>query len=1118
MSSKNRYFTFDDLSHKFDRATLLKGIDYATDKKVIGWSFDDDFIESEVKGSGRNIYTQEIELAFASGKLQAVNGSCSCPVEYNCKHVVAVLISILDYWQQLPSPRQASKSELTFAEQKWLNELEFSQHENATHPPGMQKKLKTSSDRLIFTLSTLANSKEVRLIPGKSKLNAKGELKYSKLSLNARELLSNNDFLDEEDMELLALFNMSTMNSYYFSYYSPKGKIGAKVLERMARADKLYWLKTENKQSLLQKLTYQDNLPAHLQWQEEQGFLRLHWQIADTGNDMPPYILPTDPPWVITHEKCGKLHANSTGAYTLPELLKLVSEAPPINAAQTKKRQELAHRLLELGLQNVIPLPAELKQTQRTDIVMKPVLMLGAMTNPEADWDASDFAMLNYAYDDLLIPADMDTEKLTRRLDDGVEHITRNRQAEHQARQTMLDMGFQMIEAPDGGNSNFYTLADQNAWLKFTTVKLPALQEQGWIVELLNGYRYDLQEVEDWYAEVAEENQQSPWFDLELGIIVNQTRISLLPLLVSLIRQTPQDFSLQQLNQRADDEQVLLALPDNSRVALPYARIKPILTILGELYFNEQPGDSLRLPTLDAARLAELAATTQLRWIGGERLQAFGQRLAEFGGIQSVKPPAGLQVSLRDYQKEGLAWMQFLREYQLAGILADDMGLGKTIQTLSHILTEKEAGRLTQPALVIAPTSLMDNWAAEARRFTPDLRVLVLQGKDRSKLFEQIPQADLVLTTYALLPRDEEALRQHRYHLLILDEAQYIKNAQAKASQTASMLQANHRLCLTGTPLQNHLGELWSQFNFLMPGLLGDIKTFTRDFRQPIEKLGDKQRHALLTRRIKPFLLRRTKDKVATELPAKTEIVRHIELTGAQRDLYETVRLAMDEKVREEIAKKGVARSQIVILDALLKLRQVCCDPRLVKIADTKPGKAKMPPSAKLTELLDMVDELLEEGRKILVFSQFTSMLDLIARALDEKKHRYALLTGDTDNRGDVVRSFQEGDIPLFLISLKAGGVGLNLTAADTVIHYDPWWNPAAENQATDRAWRIGQDKPVFVYRLIAKGTLEERIQEMQAQKADLARAILDQGDIGSVQLTADDLQGIFAPIDNSAQ
>ena len=453
--------------------------------------------------------------------------------------------------------------------------------------------------------------------------------------------------------------------------------------------------------------------------------------------------------------------------------------------------------------------------------------------------------------------------------------------------------------------------------------------------------------------------------------------------------------------------------------------------------------------------------------------------------------------------------MQFLREYDFAGILADDMGLGKTIQTLCHILLEKEAGRLTAPALVVAPTSLMGNWQAEAQRFAPGLRVLLLHGAQRAQHFDTMGLYDLVLTTYALLPRDEEALRGQRFHLLILDESQYIKNSRSRAAQTAGLLQATHRLCLTGTPLQNHLGELWSQFHFLMPGLLGDEKSFNAEFRKPIEKLGDSARNAFLIRRIKPFLLRRTKDKVASDLPPKTEMVREVELAGAQRDLYETVRLAMDAKVRAAIAAKGLARSQIVILDALLKLRQVCCDPRLLAGA-VKKGAA---PSAKLAELMEMLESLLAEGRKVLVFSQFTSMLALIEAQLRERAIACALLTGDTRDRGAQVDAFQQGAVPVFLISLKAGGVGLNLTAADTVIHYDPWWNPAAENQASDRAWRIGQDKPVFVYKLIARGTLEEKIQDMQRRKAELADAVLADGPAQTLAVTQDDLQAIFAPL-----
>src|SRR5207248_6011643 len=322
-----------------------------------------------------------------------------------------------------------------------------------------------------------------------------------------------------------------------------------------------------------------------------------------------------------------------------------------------------------------------------------------------------------------------------------------------------------------------------------------------------------------------------------------------------------------------------------------------------------------------------------------------------------------------------------------------------------------------------------------------------------------------------------------------------------KTTQLVCRLDARHRLCLTGTPMENHLGELWSQFAFLMPGLLGDTKRFARVFRTPIEKKQDGERRTVLSGRLKPFMLRRTKSLVAADLPPKTEILRPLELAGPQRDLYETVRVAMHENVRREVAEKGLARSHIVVLDALLKLRQVCCDPRLVKLTAARQVNA----SAKLEHLMEMLPPLIEEGRQILLFSQFTSMLDLIKPALAEARIDFVELRGNTKDRAGPVAQFQKGKVPLFLISLKAGGTGLNLTAADTVIHYDPWWNPAVENQATDRAHRIGQKKPVFVYKLIAAGTIEERIIELQDKKGQLATATLDpRATVGN--LAAEDL------------
>nr|WP_275957839.1 DEAD/DEAH box helicase [Rhabdochromatium marinum] len=551
---------------------------------------------------------------------------------------------------------------------------------------------------------------------------------------------------------------------------------------------------------------------------------------------------------------------------------------------------------------------------------------------------------------------------------------------------------------------------------------------------------------------------------------------------------------------------------------MPLQRIRPLLTTLIELY-DDKPLDKdgrLRLAPSQRGQLAELeqALPQDTRWSGAEQALAWGRRLRDFDGIAPVEPPVGLNAELRPYQRKGLDWLQFLRDFDLGGVLADDMGLGKTIQCLTHLLVEKQAGRADHPSLVVAPTSLMFNWRREAERFTPELKVLLLQGPARRTRFAEIPQHDLVLTTYPLLPRDYRELSAYTYHLLILDEAQAVKNPRSKAAEAVRAVKARHRLCLTGTPLENHLGELWSLMDFLMPGLLGDDRRFKRLFRTPIEKFADQPRSEQLRRRIAPFMLRRTKEEVAPELPPKTEILREVPITGTQRDLYETLRLAMHERVRKEVERKGLSRSGIVILDALLKLRQVCCDPRLVPLDSARQVKE----SAKLDLLMELLTDLLDEGRHILLFSQFASMLDLIEGELKTKRklrpdQDYVKLTGRTRNRDVLVDRFQSGEVPLFLISLKAGGSGLNLTAADTVIHYDPWWNPAAERQATDRAHRIGQDKPVFVYKLLTEGTVEQKVAELQARKQALADAMLSGGSGAAASLSANDLEMLFSPI-----
>ena len=634
-------------------------------------------------------------------------------------------------------------------------------------------------------------------------------------------------------------------------------------------------------------------------------------------------------------------------------------------------------------------------------------------------------------------------------------------------------------------------------WPWFRAEAGPKLEAQGWRVEIDEEIGFPVHPCEpaDWHSSLEE--QPGGWFALSVGFDLDGQRLDLLPILAKLL----EDGTMDMLAELPDRTHHLVYLPDGGALRIPVDRLRRILRQLAALVDPHRPF----LHPVDAAGLA---ADSDLAIDPPANLARLAGKLGALRKPARAEPPPGIQATLRDYQLEGFRWMQSLATCDLNGILADDMGLGKTLQTLTHILNEKDSGRSGgKPALVVAPTSVVPNWRAEAVKFAPSLNVLVLQGPKRKRDFRNIPYASLVVTSFALLQRDIETLKESEFHLVVIDEAQNIKNPDAKVSKAACELKAKHRLCLSGTPIENHLGELWSLMRFLLPGFLGSREAFRSRFQTPIEKGEDEDRKEDLKRRLAPLILRRTKDEVASELPPKTILVHPVELTVEQKDLYETVRATMDKRVRQAIAAQGLAQSRIVFLDALLKLRQICCDPRLLAMEEAH-GLA----SAKLDYLGELLATLREEGRRVLLFSQFTTMLQLIGRKLEELGIDYLQLTGSSRDRGALVRKFQEGTTPLFLISLKAGGTGLNLTAADTVIHYDPWWNPAAEAQATDRAYRIGQTKPVFVHKLICSNTVEERIQKLQADKSRLADDLL----AGTNKVTAPDeetLRQLLAPV-----
>ena len=1117
-------FTLKDIKRQFGQKAYSLGLIYAQKKRVLQIHRSGNLIRSQVKEQGNQTYQQNIFVKSTTEGLQ-FQGTCSCPLILNCHHVAAVLLAM----QQKNENRQKDKNiRAATPLSNWVQKLYSAIRPLSPDALDNQEQDIIPSHKLLFILSPDQSDKRLFLNICRARRKSTGEF-FSIVPLTEVNTLFSEkpDYFTKDDDEPLRLFMALRFGSAQSVPYmaEPRGKLGAQLLRILVDNQRLFWTNAlqDIAKGLVFPLRAAPPRQARLTWNDNGTTIKLRWEFAEPspGNHRAStsidYILPTEPAWYMENLTCGELILpENAGHFSVSKIQELIVQAPVI---PSRDKKNIARFLLEKGIEGTIPTPETLEETVLENIEPHPVLYLGSkpvIHNEEETPVWFDYAQLKFDYDDQSVFFGSDLPVIRSKSENSIERIIRDEFSEKAMHDMLLSFGFRAvtdIASPLRSLPGALEMDSPTEWLHFTQEYLADLENAGWKIEKSADYRYDLQNIQKWYASISknDESLDKDWFNLEIGIVVNKKHFPLFPLLHPLIQKYPESFEYKNLDTRQDTDSLLATLPDKRRVALPWKLIRPILRIFGELYYLDQPKPFLPLHRLDSARLAELDRNLPLQWINGGQLLEMGKKLLAFNGVRIVTPPASLNAILRDYQIEGLSWMQFLREYGLAGILADDMGLGKTLQTLSHILLEKEAGRLTEPALIVAPTSLMSNWQDEAARFTPSLKVLLLQGKDRSRHFDRIGQFDIVLTTYALLPRDEEVLLNHDFHLLILDESQYIKNIRSKATQIASALKARHKLCLTGTPLENHLGELWSQFHFLLPGLLGNEKTFNSEFRHAIEKTGDETRQELLNRRIKPFLLRRTKDKVARELPMKTEMVRYVELTNNQRQIYESVRELMDKKVQEEIARYGIAHCQIIILEALLKLRQVCCDPRLLRGSAYKKSQNA---SSKLVELMEMLEELLLEKRHVLVFSQFTSMLALIEAELSIRKIPYAILTGDTADRASAIRSFQEGKVSVFLISLKAGGIGLNLTAADTVIHYDPWWNPAVENQATDRAWRIGQDKPVFVYKLIAKGTLEEKIQELQQRKAELANAMLSSGQTQHIQITPEDLQSIFRPLE----
>jgi superfamily II DNA or RNA helicase len=724
--------------------------------------------------------------------------------------------------------------------------------------------------------------------------------------------------------------------------------------------------------------------------------------------------------------------------------------------------EDLAVTLMEAQLPAEI-LPEDLRaEEQKVD----PIPCLRVETRKFSYGMTEDVAVLSFDYAGTIVAASEPRRAILR---PGKKLVVRDRDAEDRAKKRLISFKLSYSTYDPSRPAGWLIPAPKLSFIVYHLTK------EGWRIDF-HGKKV-VQPTET----SLDVTSGIDWFDLRATVSYGKHKLTYPQLLKALEAGTP-----------------TIILPDGNIAMLPDEWMAEIgrLTSLGK-----REGDSYRFKVNQAGLLDVLLADRpEARF--DETFTRARDRLKAFHGIQAAEQPAGFTGQLREYQREGVGWMEFLREFGFGGCLADDMGVGKTAQVLALLETRRLSRPSIPPSIAVVPRSLVFNWKEEAARFTPQLRILDHTMADRN--LDQIANHDLVLVTYGVLRRDIVKLRNIKFDYAILDEAQAIKNAASDSAKAAQLLDADHRLALSGTPVQNSLSDLWSLFQFLNPGMLGASSAFKSVGGTAANP--DERTRGVLSRALRPLILRRTKEQVASELPPKVELILHCELEGEQRKLYNELREHYRQSLLGAIDVGGMATAKIMILEALLRLRQAACHPGLID------RKRATDPSAKLDTLLARLEEVVEEGHKALVFSQFTSFLDIVRKRLDKDGVRYEYLDGATTDRQDRVHHFEnDEDCKLFLISLKAGGVGLNLVAADYVFLLDPWWNPAVEAQAIDRTHRIGQTRHVFAYRLIARDTVEEKVLELQDRKRSLADAVINQDNSLLAQMGREELEYLLS-------
>lgn len=1081
-------------------------------------------------------YAYEVEINISTKN--RLYTFCDCPDHDDCKHIVAALYTLERYIRENLPESESTATELSpLTVDSWLEGLTASTGSGAAgnasdtddeFPP-------TYKDRVVYLIGKEYEHDKIGLHAYKGKLQKNGSFKISSFSVRTDYQEYNKPkFITHTDLTLLSKISMASGLRYGSSSVTIESAVFSDLLLECLATGRLILKQTESihdRSIFYTPVELGDERTLIPSWESIAGNALKPIALVDPKVDE---IIPSSPKnYIDRSQNCiGKLKQTHSDAFLqqwrlgpsipqdeLDNVQQLIEKFGHVTSSEMPNKParlgkpKLSTAIPQLPKQNILTdlTPTPQLDIARTDASSPAILLQNSPVSNVL------IGSLSFNYGDYSIPAEPFADTFLVSTANDITTIHRDKNLERKllsqleyAPALKLSEAFdkKLVNEPYNDSVLFSESDSSNThqWVAYISSEVPKLESTGWTVNI-GKLDYTLLDYDRFFEVMSQNELKNEWFRFDLGVEFNGERFSLIPALANAIASGM--YESYDFESAGGD---LIAIPidkKNTFINFPAKRFKLILDKVQDIFQHINGDGEIHIPQLRAAILIDDLDLDKSNTTLTE-LAALGAKLKDINGLPKTRVPKNLNAELRDYQIEGFRWLQFLARYNLHGVLADDMGLGKTIQALTHILAEKNGKRNKGlPTLVVAPTSVIPNWRTEAAKFTPSLKVLLLHGSERHIDFSKVKNHDIVITSYALLQRDEALHTRQQYHIAILDESQYIKNAATKTTKVAYKIKANQRICLSGTPMENHLGELWSTFNFLMPGLLQSNKEFTATFRTPIERHGDTARQISLNRRVGPLLLRRTKDVVAKELPPKTIIPHYISLTQEQADLYESVRASMDKRVRDAISDQGLSKSHIIVLDALLKLRQICCHPQLLKLEQAQ----KVKTSAKLDYLTELLGTLIEEGRRILIFSQFTTMLAMIEKHLVKEKIEFTKITGATRNRQAPVEKFQTGEVPVFLISLKAGGTGLNLTAADTVIHYDPWWNPAAENQATDRAYRIGQDKPVFVHKLICQGTIEEHIQELQEKKAKLVESLLA-GSTNKLSLTTETLNGLLAPID----